>query len=467
MFQSDFDNIIREHFDLSDRYTRHYIATLEDAGQDQLLDTLSSALYDNIVSKVDDIDFGTIPTSRGDITKVEGFAKTEECLNIIRRLVTEYKQSTGVVDVVLSAIQNIKDRKAVFIKAYTLNVEMPMLMYNTMVLAIERSTSLMIATCVEYVKDPVSNSPKAALNKVGYQRTMDDVLFKQLITFNNMCANGSFDKLVDSAIKHPVKEDVEFVIPASTDVENVEDNEENPVEDCPVTPANDSIDPFADPTAEDAPFIDEPAEDEPDDLTGDTEVPAPDEFPEDIDPDTEIVPQDAPADDTVEYDNIPAVNPTEDFADDRAIVETEKEIQEGVGTVFKTVAVIGGIGAALLGGAKLGKLAVNTFIGLLRNLVYGFYYTKYKFSDYLAVQADLLEANANELQYSSNSNLSDDEKEKVVKKQMKTVDKLRKWSNKFGIDSRQTTNEVEAQNKRDQKKKTVGKTNDGDDAILF
>ena len=87
MFKHEYDQIIREHFDLSDKYTRKYITSLkEDAQQDQLLAALSSALYDKIVQKVDDIDFGSIPLSRGDITKVEGFASTEECLNIIRRL---------------------------------------------------------------------------------------------------------------------------------------------------------------------------------------------------------------------------------------------------------------------------------------------------------------------------------------------------------------------------------------------
>ena len=43
MFKSDYDKIIRENFDLSDRNTRQYIATLEDAGREQLLNSLSSA----------------------------------------------------------------------------------------------------------------------------------------------------------------------------------------------------------------------------------------------------------------------------------------------------------------------------------------------------------------------------------------------------------------------------------------
>jgi uncharacterized UPF0160 family protein len=122
MFKHEYDQLIREHFDLTDSYTRKYITSLkEDAQQDQLLNALSSALYEKIVSKVDDIDFGTIPLSRGDITKVQGFASTEECLNIIRNLVIQYKQNPTIVDVVISAVNNIIERKALFIKGYALN----------------------------------------------------------------------------------------------------------------------------------------------------------------------------------------------------------------------------------------------------------------------------------------------------------------------------------------------------------
>ena len=266
MFKSEYDKIIRENFDLSDRYTRQYIATLEDAGQEQLLNTLSSAMYDNIVAKVDEIDFGTIPMSRGDITKVEGFENTMQCLDIIRRLVIEYKQSSGVVDVVISAIQNVKDRKAIFIKSYVLNVELPMLIYNSIVMSIERSVSLLIATCIEYIKDPMSSSPKAALNKVAYQRTMDDVMFKQLISFNNMCANGSLDKVIDAVLKNPVKEDVEMqfgtITPISEEepTSNGDDAIKDIVQSSPVAPGN-TVDPFSDPNASVAPgSVIDPAE---------------------------------------------------------------------------------------------------------------------------------------------------------------------------------------------------------------
>ena len=574
MFKREYDQLIKEHFDLSDKNTRRFIVSLEDAGQEQLLSALSSALYDKIVSKVDDIDFGSIPTSRGDITKVDGFSGTEECLNIIRRLVLEYKQNPAIVDVVLTTIQNIKDRKGMFIKGFTLNSELPMLIYNMMVLSVERSTSLMIATCIEYVKDPKSSTPVQALNKVAYQRTMDDLLFKQLANFNNMCKTKDLDKLLESAMKNTVHEEVEYQYGTVTPISE-EDPEEatpgveaDPVPDSAQTPGND-VDIFGDDTADQA-----PQETPHEELTGDTEIPTPDEFPEDVpadaapdecgpaqatvaviqttpdspqevidEPETVAAPKvnvptpvvqdvevdpepaEAPSDD-VEPENIPVVTPSDDITpdnpetineEDPAVApedaeQKQEEIQNDIdnefndksqdadngvpiipagiqqeadqsalvdvakklwGTKFGKVAVIIA-GAAVATAATVGAIKVSAyfvthaFIPFLRNIVYMHYYTRMKVSDYLAVQADLLEANANELQYSSDTSMDETQKDKVVKKQLKWVERLRKWSNTFAIDNKESNNKsAKAIETESKEKKKIGKTEDGDDAILF
>lgn len=588
MFKREYDQLIKEHFDLTDKNTRRYIVSLEDAGQEQLLSALSSALYDKIVSKVDDIDFGSIPTSRGDITKVDGFSGTEECLNIIRRLVLEYKQNPAIVDIVLTTIQNIKDRKGMFIKGFSLNSELPMLIYNMMVLSVERSTSLMIATCIEYVKDPKSSTPVQALNKVAYQRTMDDLLFKQLANFNNMCKTKDLDKLLESAMKNTVHEEVEYQYGTVTPISE-EDPEEatpgvesDPVPDSAQTPGN-TVDLFGDDTADMA-----PQETPHEELTGDTEIPAPNEFPEDVPeedyapdecgpaqaavavvqsaPDTpeeaiesepapkmiiptpavqdiEVDPEETPSDD-VEPENIPVVTPSDDITPDNPETineeepvaapadvqdvqqQKEEEIENDIDNEFddKTqdadngvailpqgiqseavypgdkdqgalVDVAGkGLGkgiewlkgrkwgrvviaigaAALISGAVVGAVKVSAyfvthaFIPFLRNIVYMHYYTRMKVSDYLAIQADLLEANANELQYSSDASMDETQKDKVVKKQLKWVQRLRAWSNKFAIDNKESNNksskEIESESKE---KKTIAKDDDGDDVILF
>jgi hypothetical protein len=411
MFKAEYDKLIRENFDLSDRMTRQYIATLEDAKQDQLLTSLSSALYDKITTRVEDIDFGTIPASRGDITKVEGFNTTQDCLNIIRRLVIEYKQNTSIVDVVLSAIQNIKDRKGIFTKAYALNVELPMLVYNTMVMSVEGATSLMISTCIQYIKDPTSNTFKTALDKVVYTKTLDNMLFKQLINFNNICANGSLDKIMEDVIKHPVKEDVDFTEEEPADGDNRSGLVDNPV---PESPFDDNIE-----TSEEEPREKLPYEDIEDDIEA---------------ADTEIVDRLDDTNDSVEAKNIPTVDPTDSVSpEDRPINEYDKKVNEAAPLVAIPI---------VLAGIKVIPAMFNLIIKLLREAVYVIYYSRLKFSDYLSIQANFIEANANELQYSTTSKLSDADKKKTIKKQLKWVERLRKWSNKFAIDNKQAVNKA-------------------------
>lgn len=570
MLKSEYNQIIKEHFDLTDATTRRYIVSLEDAGQEQLLSALSSALYDKIVSKVDDIDFGTIPISRGDITKVDGFQGTEECINIIRRLVIEYKADPSIVDVVITAIDNIKDRKSIFIKGFSLNSELVMVLYNMMVLSIERSVSLMIATCIEYVKDPKSANPVAALNKVAYQRTMDDLLFRQLINFNNMCKDKTFDKVIDAALKNLVHEDATFMY-GTQDALNEEDPEEatpgvesDPVDQSAQEPGN-TVDLFGDDTTDQAPVAAPvPAPEEPAgaELTGDTEIPAPNEFPEEVPPEDYAPDQapdecgvapsagpggeapvnaptteeddpaiEAPKDDQTDYDNIPSDSPADDAVTgtDTAINEDEPEevapettaqapavpanvnndpndpqaataqfdtdneapsnlqdeavdlsgAMSKAGEIVKAaytgktkglaigLTVIAAIALAYGAFKGIGYLLTHTFIPFLRNVVYMHYYTRLKVSDYLAVQADLIEANANNLQYSTDTSMDDTQKDKVIKRQLNWAKKLRDWSNKFAIDNKAANNatmkNIEADNKE---KKKIGKNEDDDYSIF-
>jgi len=210
MFLSEEEKMIREYFDISDPTTRALLLH-EDTNNEQLLAALTNALYDKIVSNVDKIDFGSIPRSRGDITKVEGFENTVECLNIMRKIAIEYKETPDYVDTVLGAINNVKERKAVFMKGYATNMEFPIMLYNLVVLCIEQSVSYMIAVCIQYIKDPESGSMAAALDKVAYNNTKDTLLYDQLNKFNIGCASKQVDLALDEVFKNAkaVKEAVE------------------------------------------------------------------------------------------------------------------------------------------------------------------------------------------------------------------------------------------------------------------
>ena len=201
MFLSEEEKLIREYFDISDPTTRALLLH-EDTNNEQLLTALTNALYDKIVANVDKIDFGSIPRSRGDITKVEGFENTVECLNIIRNIAIEYKENPDIVDTVLGAINNVKERKAIFMKGFSTNMEFPVMLYNLIVLSIEQSVSFMIAVCIQYIKDPETGSMMAALDKVAYNNAKDNLLYEQLNNFNVGCSTKQVDLAIDEVFKN-------------------------------------------------------------------------------------------------------------------------------------------------------------------------------------------------------------------------------------------------------------------------
>ena len=471
IYMSDFDQIVKEYFDLSDSHTRKYIVSLDEADQGQLLAALSTALYEKIVAKVDKIDFGTIPKSRGDITKVDGFAQTIECLDIIRRLSIEYKQATDIVDVVINAANNVKDRKVTFTRGFNMNANLVTTMYNLITLSIERSVSYMIATCIQYIKDPNSETMKIALNKVAYNNAEDDVIYQQLISFNKMCQTKEIDKVLENALKNggSIAEDVTITISADDSEINFKGEapasyEEKPCDNCEDKPVV-----VVGSDGEERPELEAPADEAPEeDIFG--------------------------ADDDVAADNIPAVTPQDPNAVPAGSIH-ELEDKEGCECGMDE-ATLGDVVDAVLnndnvqklikndkvrGAVKIaatvaaGGIAIHAFykvvlkniIPFLRNMAYNFYYSKAKLSDDLAIQAQLIEANAIELENSSSTDIPEEKKKKIVEKQKKTAEFLRKWSNRLSIDRKTAEKQAEKQTNDDENdKSTVGTDDDGDESIF-
>ena len=179
-----YNQIIKEHFDVKDRHTRQVLLALDEADQNKVMMSLAGKLYNKIVAKVDEIDYGTIPQSKGDITKIANYMDLVECLEIIRGLIVEYKQPTDTVDTVLQAIENLKDSKDIWEKAFATECDFPILFYNTIALSIVSSTSLLISNSIEFIKDPVAGNFTTTLDKAGLNRSKNHLLFKDLEKFN-------------------------------------------------------------------------------------------------------------------------------------------------------------------------------------------------------------------------------------------------------------------------------------------
>lgn len=194
-----------EYFNLSDRNTRQTLLSLDEAGHNTVLTTLTSKLYDHIVKKTADIDFGEIPDTNGDVTKLSNYDDLVDCMEIMKGILKEYREPTGPIDTLTTALSNVSTRKDLFMRGFRSNSEMPMLMYNTVVLSIVNGISYMIAACIEFIKAPKDESFQISLDKVAYAKTKDHLLYQSLDKFNKSCEKGDFDKAMEAVIDQRVR----------------------------------------------------------------------------------------------------------------------------------------------------------------------------------------------------------------------------------------------------------------------
>lgn len=194
-----------EHMELSDDATRKAILAMNEAEQSAALTSLTSKLYDNIVEKIDDIDYGDIPGTKGDITKLPNYPKLMECIELLRGILKEFKQDTSPIDEISEAVANVTTRRDLFTRAFRYNVELPIIMYNNVVLSIINGVSYMIATSIEFIKTPNQDTFKATLDKVAYAKSKSNMLYNNLKKFNQSCKKGDFDKAMEHILQHRIK----------------------------------------------------------------------------------------------------------------------------------------------------------------------------------------------------------------------------------------------------------------------
>lgn len=197
----EYYQIVSEVYDLSDYKTKKKVLFCNEAKKITNIENITSKLYQHIQSKVTGIDFGTIPKSKGVITRVENYIELTDCLNTIKDLIKSYNEDTKIVDEIFTALANIQARERIFTKAFALNIDFPMMIYNTTVLSIVSGVSLLITTCIEYVKNG-HDSFSMAFDKSAYVKSKDHVLYQYIKQFNNECRSGNLDKAMNECIKH-------------------------------------------------------------------------------------------------------------------------------------------------------------------------------------------------------------------------------------------------------------------------
>lgn len=180
-------NILREG--TSDSYQKIEMI-LEDATS-PITKSYKEKLFQSIIDR-SHIDFGDIPKSRGDITKYSGYHSMRETLDVLLALGNTEKSSTLVtaVNTVVTAIENIKKLKPVFMKGFAGKIDIIMLDYNTYTFTCVEAVTTLMHSYIDFIKTP--SSPVYVLTLKDTKYRADEFFFKQLEKFNQVNTNGKY-----------------------------------------------------------------------------------------------------------------------------------------------------------------------------------------------------------------------------------------------------------------------------------
>lgn len=199
----EYYQIISEYYDLSDYHTKRALIFCNEAQKMTVIEKIVGKIYNHIKNNCTGIDFGTIPRSKGIITKVENFQNVIDCLNSVRDLALQYNENPRLVDNLLTTVDNIQQREKIFTKAFALNIDLPIMIYNMSVMSVIAGTSLLISTSVEFVKNG-HDSFEMSFDRASYKKSQNHVLYQYSEQFNRECAKGHLDKMLVNCIKNNV-----------------------------------------------------------------------------------------------------------------------------------------------------------------------------------------------------------------------------------------------------------------------
>jgi hypothetical protein len=120
-----------------------------------------------------------------------------------------------------------------------------------------------------------------------------------------------------------------------------------------------------------------------------------------------------------------------------AVIATGKDNLVGVDDLIVPAVIIGG---------------VLVLVPLIRELIFGFYYSRMKVSDYLSQQAMLLEINKQNVEASK---MPPKEKNVIVKKQAQHIEKLRRLSDNIKVDRTMSDNKATIEMNKENKAWTI------------
>jgi len=180
--------------------TRMELNRLNEAEQVEISDKLITKLYQTMLEKYKFVDFGDIPETKGDITKLPQFQTLRDSIDLLGEL----KQKAGIVhlaqlDTINTALHNIEHYKNKFMLGFSQDISLIQVLYNTISASIIAGVNILIYTMVDFVKTPGGDF-NAALEIQKRSHSSDFLLLENLDKFNANVQKGEINKFFDTML---------------------------------------------------------------------------------------------------------------------------------------------------------------------------------------------------------------------------------------------------------------------------
>lgn len=179
---------------------------LSEEAKSEKADRVVTKLFRDIKGKAFKCDFSIMDRSEGRITKCQCYDTLKNALKFINQLSNDAKCSKEVKEAVFTlnnALKNLEKYENDFNKTYKNKNLMLKYLYSSMGIALVHGTSLLVATCIEFVKNP-NGVTKGKFN--GEAKLPKNHNLNALYQFNEMCSSSQLPKIFSKMNKTPVQE---------------------------------------------------------------------------------------------------------------------------------------------------------------------------------------------------------------------------------------------------------------------
>lgn len=195
--QQRVNQLLKEYFDSYGE--RKDLKTLNEKQENFVSNNLVSKLYEEAINKYKDIDFGEIPKTEGDISKLSSFKNMMESIELMSHISAKTNIPFEELNTLNTAISNIQLYKDSFEKGFKIKNGFIVSLYNVLVLSVVQATSYLISVSVEFVKNPSYESYEAVIK--DFSKNKENLIIKNLKLFNESVSRKDLDKVMNTVFE--------------------------------------------------------------------------------------------------------------------------------------------------------------------------------------------------------------------------------------------------------------------------